>query len=144
MTKEKRVIKEKSGDKGDRGEQGLSNTLKIGSVSNGNEANATITGESPNQILNLVLPKGDKGEQGLAGKDGENGDTPVKGVDYWNEEDKKEVKGFIANYVAALETVLQNILEVIQKGGQTATTISEIEELIVSYFENKTAGEVEE
>jgi hypothetical protein len=90
------------------------------------------------------LPKGDKGEQGLAGKDGENGDTPVKGVDYWNEEDKKEVKGFIANYVAALETVLQNILEVIQKGGQTATTIAEIEELIVSYFETKTAGEVEE
>ena len=55
------------GDKGDQGEQGIpgpSNTLKIGTVSKGDTAEATLTGTSPNQILNLVLPKGDKGDKG--------------------------------------------------------------------------------
>lgn len=72
------------------------------------------------------------------------GDTPVKGVDYWNEEDKEEVKGFVDNSMADLETVLQNILKAIQEGGTTSSTIEEIEQLIVSYFENKAVGEVEE
>ena len=72
------------------------------------------------------------------------GDTPVKGVDYWNKEDKEEVKSFVDNSVTDLETVLQKILKAIQESGTTSTTIAEIEELIVSYFENKTVGEVEE
>jgi hypothetical protein len=72
------------------------------------------------------------------------GDTPVKGVDYWNEEDKQEVKGFVDNSVMELENVLRDILEAIQNGGTTSMIIEEIEQLIVSYFENKTVGEVEE
>lgn len=72
------------------------------------------------------------------------GDSPVKGIDYWTEEDKEEIKEFVDNSVADLETVLQNILKAIQNGGTTSTTIAEIEQLIVSYFENKTVGEVEE
>ena len=99
------------GDKGDTGETGPSNVLSIGSVTKGDEANATITGESPNQTLNLVLPKGDKGDkgdtgnkgdtgargpqgiQGVQGPKGDKGDTgndgytPVKGVDYFTSED---------------------------------------------------------
>ena len=49
------------------------------------------------------------------------------------------VSGSIEN----LENLLQDILKAIQEGGTTSTTIAEIEELIVSYFENKTVGEVE-
>ena len=71
------------------------------------------------------------------------GDTPVKGVDYWNEEDKEEVKGFIDEDVADLETLLRDILVAIQQGGTTSNTIEEIEQLIVSYFETKTVEEVE-
>ena len=71
------------------------------------------------------------------------GDTPKKGVDYWNEEDKEEVKGFVDNSVADLETLLRNILLTIQKGGTTATTVEEIEQLIVSYLETKTVEEVD-
>ena len=41
--------------------------LSIGSVTGGVEANAEITGDSPNQVLNLVLPKGDKGDVGETG-----------------------------------------------------------------------------
>ena len=58
------------GDKGDKceaGEAGPANTLSIGTVSPGDTASATITGTSPSQVLNLVLPKGDKGQPGAAG-----------------------------------------------------------------------------
>jgi hypothetical protein len=80
------------------------------------------------------------------GKDGEvgpDGKTPVKGTDYWTEADKEEIKEFIDEDVADLETLLRNILLTIQNGGTTSNTIAEIEQLIVSYFENKTVGEVE-
>lgn len=58
------------GDKGEKGEKGDSNVLKIGTVEKGDTASASITGESPNQTLNLVLPKGDKGQKGNTGKTG--------------------------------------------------------------------------
>ena len=53
------------GTKGDPGDTGPANTLTIGTVTSGIEASATITGESPNQVLNLVLKKGDKGDSGV-------------------------------------------------------------------------------
>ena len=36
--------------------------LAIGTVSSGSTAGASITGENPDKVLNLVLPKGDDGE----------------------------------------------------------------------------------
>jgi len=52
------------------GPAGPSNVLTIGEVTKGDEAHATITGESPKQILNLVLPKGEKGDIGEKGEEG--------------------------------------------------------------------------
>ena len=88
------------GNKGDTGASGGSGettvvnpTITIGTVTNGDTASATITGDSPNYTLNLVLPrgaKGDKGDTGAAGTDGakgdkgdkgEKGDTGAKGAD---------------------------------------------------------------
>lgn len=43
--------------KGEKGDIGPANTLTIGSVTTGDNASASITGQSPNQTLNLVLPK---------------------------------------------------------------------------------------
>lgn len=54
---------------GTDGTDGQNNTLTIGTVSSGASPSATITGESPNQVLNLVLPKGDTGEAGADGAD---------------------------------------------------------------------------
>ena len=71
------------------------------------------------------------------------GETPVKGVDYWNEEDKEEIKEFVDDSVLDLENLLRDILTTIQKGGTTSETIEDIEQLIVSYFETKTVEEVE-
>lgn len=53
-----------TGATGPQGPSGPANVLTIGSVTSGKVASATITGEAPNQVLNLVLEKGDKGETG--------------------------------------------------------------------------------
>lgn len=58
---------------GGAGSVGPANTLTVGTVTGGDTAAATITGTSPNQVLNLVLPKGDKGDQGAAGPAGSQG-----------------------------------------------------------------------
>lgn len=70
---------------GKEGSAGPSNSLSIGTVEKGENASATITGESPNQTLNLVLPKGDIGPQG------EVGPKPVKGKDYFTSDDIEEL-----------------------------------------------------
>ena len=49
------------GKQGIQGPAGPANTLKIGTVTSGAVASATITGTAPNQTLNLVLKQGDKG-----------------------------------------------------------------------------------
>lgn len=68
-------LKGAKGDKGDKGEQGekgekgdigVSNSLSIGTVQSGEIASAEILGTAPSQVLNLVLPKGDKGDAGAA------------------------------------------------------------------------------
>ncbi len=53
--------------RGSIGATGPSNTLAIGTVTSAASPSATITGASPNQTLNLILPKGDKGDTGNTG-----------------------------------------------------------------------------
>ena len=58
------------GDTGATGATGPANVLTIGSVTSGKVSSATITGEAPNQVLNLVLEKGEKGDKGDKGEKG--------------------------------------------------------------------------
>ena len=67
------------GDTGATGATGPANVLTIGTVTSGKVASATITGEAPNQVLNLVLEKGDKGETGDIGPQGKTGETGKTG-----------------------------------------------------------------
>ena len=67
------------GDTGATGATGPTNVLTIGSVTSGKVASATITGEAPNQVLNLVLEKGEQGEQGKQGIQGEQGKQGIQG-----------------------------------------------------------------
>lgn len=69
----------RKGDTGATGATGPANVLTIGSVTSGKVASATITGEAPNQVLNLVLEKGDKGETGDTGPQGKTGETGKTG-----------------------------------------------------------------
>ena len=57
----------KKGDIGATGATGPANVLTIGSVTSGKVASATITGEAPNQVLNLVLKQGEQGPEGPVG-----------------------------------------------------------------------------
>ena len=59
-------IRGPQGLEGDAGAAGPSNTLAIGTVTSAASPSATITGASPSQTLNLVLPKGDTGNTGPA------------------------------------------------------------------------------
>ena len=55
------------------GYNGTNNVLSIGTVTTaaaGSSAVATITGSSPNQTLNLTIPRGDIGQQGAQGNAG--------------------------------------------------------------------------
>lgn len=61
------------GPQGEAGPAGPANTLSIGTVTSGATADATITGTSPNQTLNLVLPQGPQGPQGETGATGPQG-----------------------------------------------------------------------
>ena len=69
------------GDTGATGATGPANVLTIGSVTSGKVASATITGKAPNQVLNLVLEKGEQGEQGKQGIQGETGPQGNPGAD---------------------------------------------------------------
>lgn len=64
------------GAKGDPGSPGQTPNIKIGTVETlpeGSEVTASITGETPNLVLNLGIPKGDKGDTG-------NGVPPIEGI----------------------------------------------------------------
>ena len=69
-----------TGATGPQGPAGPANALTIGSVTSGKVASATITGEAPNQVLNLVLEKGDKGETGETGATGDTGPQGEQGI----------------------------------------------------------------
>lgn len=68
-----------TGETGPQGPAGPANVLTIGTVTSGKVASATITGEAPNQVLNLVLEKGEQGEQGKQGIQGEQGKQGIQG-----------------------------------------------------------------
>jgi hypothetical protein len=88
------------GPKGIQGDTGPSNILSIGTVTSGVTASATISGTSPSQILNLVLPKGDKGDTGATGAVGTfTGGTITGATNFTN--------GLTANTISA--TTYQNL-----------------------------------
>jgi hypothetical protein len=74
-----------SGAQGNQGVQGVqgvagpANTLTIGTVSSSTIPAATITGVSPNQVLNLVLATGPTGATGAAGPQGATGSQGATG-----------------------------------------------------------------
>ena len=42
-----------------------------------------------------IKAEGQRGEQGEKGSTGEDGYTPIRGVDYWTDEDKAEIKSYV-------------------------------------------------
>lgn len=87
------------GPQGETGATGPANILSIGIVNSGETASATITGEAPNQTLNLTLPRGEKGDKpvitivdGIWYVDGEStGQSATVGFDLSNYYNKTQV-----------------------------------------------------
>lgn len=72
-------------------------------------ANGDLTGpQGPQGIQGIQGPQGEQGEQGIQGPQGEQGNdgyTPAKGVDYWTDEDKKEINAYIDKEIAEFDFV---------------------------------------
>ena len=69
----------KEGPQGEKGEVGPAPNIEIGEVTEGDEAEVSISGDSPNYILNLTLPRGEKGDTGEKGDKGDAGQTGPRG-----------------------------------------------------------------
>lgn len=76
------------------GPVGPANVLSIGTVTSGASASASITGTSPAQTLNLVLPQGDQGPQGVQGVTGPQGIEGPQGVPGVS----LDIRGSVATY----------------------------------------------
>ena len=70
------------GPTGPQGETGPATKLSIGTVTSGDKAAATLTGEPPSQTLNLTLPRGEQGLRGKQGVQGPPGAVPTT-TDYF-------------------------------------------------------------
>ena len=81
------------GIQGEQGDVGPAPTLKIGTVTKLNPdqtPTANLSGGDGAYTLNMGIPQG---------KNGNDGHTPVRGVDYWTESDKNEILSETKNYV---------------------------------------------
>lgn len=115
------------GQDGENGSPGPANTLTIGTVQSGDTPSATITGQAPNQILNLVLVKGEKGDTGAQGQQGPPG-TPAK--NYIIETINKTVETEIeqnTNYEVPTYEVGTNSLEIYFEGSKLIKNVNYIE-----------------
>ena len=79
------------GDRGDRGEQGIQGDRG----EQGIQGVQGIQGERGPQG-----DKGDKGDTGAQGEKGDKGDSPVRGTDYWTDEDKAEISADLDSKLA--------------------------------------------
>lgn len=130
--------------------------LQIGETKTGEagtKAIVTNSGSSARAILNFTIPRGDNGV--YVGTDEPTDDEVNVWIDPTGDiyglvndvqvDGVSVVSNGIANIsLSSLEQTLQEILTIIQSGELNKNQVAEIEELIVSYFENKTVEEVEE
>lgn len=120
-------IKGDQGIPGQDGSPGPANTLTIGTVQSGDTPSATITGQAPNQVLNLVLVKGDTGNTGPQGQQGPPG-TPAK--NYIIEITNRTVETEITqntNYEVPTYEVGTNSLSIYFEGSKLIKNVNYIE-----------------
>lgn len=112
------------GQDGEDGNPGPANTLTIGTVQSGDIPSATITGQAPNQVLNLVLVKGDTGPQGQQGPPG----TPAKNyiIETTNRNIATEIKQN-TNYEVPAYEVGTNSLAIYFEGSKLIKNVNYIE-----------------
>ena len=70
-----------------------------------------VKAQGPQGDPGAAGPKGDTGAPGPQGPAGANGYTPVRGVDYWTEEDKQEILDEVGSEQAETEKRLEKLEE---------------------------------
>lgn len=106
------------------GAAGGAATLEIGRVETleyGSEPQVTeMEGSTPAaRLYQLGLPAGQPGTQGPQGATGQNGQTPVKGVDYWTEADQAAIMGDVERHIQ------EQLADVSQVSPEFANSIDE-------------------
>jgi len=84
-------------------------TVSAESLPEGSNAKVTKTEDEDTLHLTFKIPKGEKGpkgDKGDIGENGNNGKTPVKGEDYFTDEDKEEMVNAVLNALPRAEGVL--------------------------------------
>ena len=88
---------------------GVSPTVTVSDIDGGHRITVTdVNGDTTFDVMDGATgatgpqgEKGEKGDTGATGAAGTDGKTPVKGTDYWTEEDKQEI---VDEVVAALDS----------------------------------------
>ena len=84
-------IQGEKGDKGDKGDPGDPGPAGPQGLQGPIGETGPEGPQGPQGIQGEIGPQGPKGDKGDKGDQGEAGHTPVKGTDYWTEEDKAEI-----------------------------------------------------
>lgn len=105
------------GPKGDKGDTAEVTNITVGTVTpsdSTDEASATMSGEAPNLVLNLVLPRGRQGNSGVSGDTSEiavindlnGGESEVGSIKVLAAEQGKVLKEMIdSTYLKSLQTI---------------------------------------
>lgn len=90
-------VQGEKGDKGDKGDTGASGKDGV----DGMDGAVGADGKSAYDVARDNGFEGTETEwlDSLVGKDGENGDTPQKGTDYWTNTDKEEILSECKSYI---------------------------------------------
>lgn len=92
------------GEKGEKGDPGANGAQGPQGIQGPIGETGPRGPQGPQGIQGEVGPQGPKGDKGDKGDQGEAGHTPIKGTDYWTEEDKAEI---IADIPASLPDTIE-------------------------------------
>ena len=123
------------GEKGEKGDPGANGAQGPQGIQGPIGETGPRGPQGPQGIQGEVGPQGPKGDKGDKGDPGEAGHTPVKGTDYWTEEDKAEIIADIP--VIGTDIMIYNLGTL--KHGQTAS--SQITNLVKEICQRIDAGE---
>lgn len=103
-----------NGTNGTDGKDGAKGADGVSVTHSWNGTTLTVTSASGTSSADLKGEKGDTGDTGATGSNGVDGKTPVKGTDYWTEEDKEEI---VTDVIARLEETPAKEITIESKAG---------------------------
>lgn len=88
-------------------------------------------GSEEDFLMSLIGDKGEKGEKGNDGTNGKDGYSPIKGIDYWTEEDKVEIKEYVKDEIPTKTSELENDSGFLKEIELTQEQLDEIADAVV-------------